>query len=59
MHIHNCQLTGMNGVRASIVIGVGQVLFAIGEPLAGGVNVGEVYRWRDAAWSEVRRRLGQ
>ena len=38
---------------------VGQFLFATGEPLAGGLDVGEVYRWRDAAWAEARRRLGQ
>lgn len=37
----------------------GQFLFAVGEPLAGGLDIGEVYRWRDAAWSEARRRLGQ
>ena len=30
-----------------------------GEPLAGGLDVGEVYRWRDVAWAEARRRLGQ
>jgi hypothetical protein len=33
--------------------------FAMGEPLAGGRDVDEVDRWRDAAWSEARRRLGQ
>jgi hypothetical protein len=38
---------------------LGQFLFAVGEPLAGGLDVDEVYRWRDAAWSEARRRLGQ
>jgi Family of unknown function (DUF5995) len=38
---------------------VGQFLFASGEPLAGGLDVGEVYRWRGVAWSEARRRLGQ
>ena len=38
---------------------VGQFLFATGEPLAGGLDVGEVYRWRDVAWAEARRRLGQ
>jgi OmpA family/Family of unknown function (DUF5995) len=37
----------------------GQFLFAVGEPMAGGLDVGEVYRWRDTAWSEARRRLGQ
>jgi hypothetical protein len=37
----------------------GQFLFAMGEPLAGGLDVGEVYRWRNVAWSEARRRLGQ
>lgn len=37
----------------------GQFLFAVGESLAGGLDVDEVYRWRDAAWSEARRRLGQ
>ena len=38
---------------------VGQFLFARGEPLAGGLDVDEVYRWRDVAWAEARRRLGQ
>lgn len=38
---------------------MGQFLFAMGEPLAGGLEVGEVYRWRDAAWVEARRQLGQ
>ena len=32
----------------------GQFLFAAGEPLAGGLDVDEVYRWRDAAWSDAR-----
>jgi hypothetical protein len=38
---------------------IGQFLFAQGEPLMGGLDVGEAYRWRDTAWSEARRRLGQ
>jgi Family of unknown function (DUF5995) len=38
---------------------LGQFLFAVGEPLAGGLDVDEVYRWRDAAWAQARRRLGQ
>jgi hypothetical protein len=38
---------------------IGQFLFAQGEPLAGGLDVGEVYRWRDVAWSTAKRRLGQ
>jgi hypothetical protein len=37
----------------------GQFLFAKGEPLVGGLDIGEVNRWREAAWSEARRRLGQ
>jgi hypothetical protein len=37
----------------------GQFLFAKGEQLAGGLDVDEVYRWRDKAWSEARRRLSQ
>ena len=37
----------------------GQFLFAVGESLAGGLDIGEVHRWREAAWSEARRRLGQ
>jgi len=36
----------------------GQFLFAAGQPLAGGLDVDEVYRWRNPAWSEARRRLG-
>jgi hypothetical protein len=38
---------------------LGQFLFAVGEPLVGGLNVDEVYRWRDQVWTEARRRLGQ
>ncbi len=38
---------------------MGQFLFASGEPLAGGLDVGEVYRWRATAWSDAKRRLGQ
>jgi outer membrane protein OmpA-like peptidoglycan-associated protein len=37
----------------------GQFLFAQGEPLAGGLPVDEVYRWRERAWTEARSRLGQ
>ena len=37
----------------------GQFLFAKGEPLVGGLDIGEVNRWREAAWSEARRRLSQ
>jgi hypothetical protein len=38
---------------------IGQFLFAQGEPMMGGLDVDEVYRWRDTAWAEARRRLGQ
>lgn len=38
---------------------LGQFLFAKGEPLAGGLSVDEVYRWREQAWAEAKRRLGQ
>jgi hypothetical protein len=38
---------------------IGQFLFAKGEPLAGGLSVDDVYRWRELAWAEARRRLGQ
>jgi hypothetical protein len=37
----------------------GQFLFATGEPLAGGLAVDEVYRWRESAWNTARGRLGQ
>jgi len=37
----------------------GQFLFAQGEPYAGGLDIAEVYRWRDTAWSGARGRLGQ
>jgi hypothetical protein len=37
----------------------GQFLFAVGEPLAGGLDVNEVYRWREQVWASVKRRLGQ
>jgi Family of unknown function (DUF5995) len=38
---------------------IGQFLFAKGEPLAGGLDVNEVYRWREQVWAETKRRLGQ
>jgi hypothetical protein len=38
---------------------LGQFLFAKGEPLAGGLDINEVYRWREQAWAEAKRRLGQ
>ena len=38
---------------------LGQFLFAKGEPFAGGLNIDEVYRWREQAWAEAKRRLGQ
>lgn len=38
---------------------LGQFLFAKGEPLAGGLDINEVYRWRETAWAEAKRRLGQ
>lgn len=38
---------------------IGQFLFAKGEPLAGGLSVDDVYRWRELAWAEAKRRLGQ
>jgi len=31
----------------------GQFLFAAGEPLAGGLDVDDVYRWRNPAWREA------
>lgn len=36
-----------------------QFLFATGEPFAGGLDINEVYRWREQAWAEAKRRLGQ
>jgi OmpA family/Family of unknown function (DUF5995) len=38
---------------------IGQFLFAQGEPLMGGLDIDEVYRWREVAWADARRRLGQ
>jgi outer membrane protein OmpA-like peptidoglycan-associated protein len=38
---------------------IGQFLFAQGEPLAGGLNTAQVHQWREAAWREAKRRLGQ
>jgi hypothetical protein len=37
----------------------GQFLFGVGDRYSGGLDVSEVYRWRDVAWGEARRRLGQ
>ena len=38
---------------------MGQFVFAMGEPLAGGLNVNDVYQWRENVWATVKRRLGQ
>jgi hypothetical protein len=38
---------------------LGQFLFAAGEPLAGGLDINQVYQWREQAWAEAKRRLGK
>jgi hypothetical protein len=41
-------------------IELGQFLFGVGgRYVPGGLNISLVDRWRDTAWSEARRRLGQ
>jgi hypothetical protein len=37
----------------------GQFLFAQGQGLVGGLDLNEVFRWREDAWLTARRRLGQ
>jgi hypothetical protein len=36
---------------------VGQMLIAYGEPIAGGLSITEVFKWRETAWQEAARRL--
>ncbi len=37
----------------------GQFLFAQGQSIVGGLDLDEVFRWREEAWQTARRRLGQ
>ena len=37
----------------------GQYLFAVGARVTGSLDLDEVFRWRESAWSEAKRRLGQ
>jgi outer membrane protein OmpA-like peptidoglycan-associated protein len=37
----------------------GQFLFAQGQSIVGGLDLNEVFRWREDAWQTARRRLGQ
>ena len=36
---------------------VGQMLIAYAEPVAGGLSINEVFKWREAAWQEAAKRL--
>jgi hypothetical protein len=39
---------------------IGQFLLASGEQVGGGgLSIAEIYRWREQAWQEARRRLGR
>jgi Family of unknown function (DUF5995) len=40
-------------------IELGQFLFGVGARMPGSLDIGLVDQWRDTAWSEARRRLGQ
>jgi hypothetical protein len=37
----------------------GQFLFARGQGFAGGLDLNEVFDWREVAWQTAKRRLGQ
>jgi hypothetical protein len=40
-------------------IELGQFLFGVGARMPGSLDISLVDQWRDTAWSEAKRRLGQ